>query len=162
MKGFRHLDRIALVVIWLLLALLVGCGGQPPEVVTPAATATAFPTIAVPPATEETPAVGEAAPTATPASTAEVSFSGDVLPILQSRCVSCHGSTRSSGGLRLDSYTAVMAGARSGAVVEAGNAASSLLVDVVSTGRMPPSGQGLSAEEIQIIIDWIDAGALDN
>jgi hypothetical protein len=45
----------------------------------------------------------------------------------------------------------------------AGNGANSPLVKLLqaTSGYMPPSGK-LSDSEIQIIIDWINAGAKDN
>ena len=92
----------------------------------------------------------------------DVSFSGDVLPILQSRCVQCHGPTRVSGDLRLDDYEATMAASESGRSVLPGDAANSLLVELILSGDMPRRGPRLTPAEIQIITDWVNAGAPDN
>ena len=139
-----------------------------PAPATPAETPTEAPPAATPAPTEApavTPLPTEAPadtplPTEPPAEPA-VSFAGDVLPIFQSRCVQCHGATRSSGGQRLDSYQAVMAGSRSGPSVVPGDAEDSSLVRLIVAGRMPPGADNLSPAQIQTITDWINAGALD-
>jgi len=91
-----------------------------------------------------------------------VSFSQDVLPILQGNCSRCHGDSRQSGGLDLSSYTSMMAGGRTGASILPGDAANSLLVQMIASGKMPKSGLKLSSQQIQTITDWINAGAMDN
>lgn len=94
-----------------------------------------------------------------------VTFTKDVLPILQARCSSCHGAA-ARGGLRLDSLANVKrGGAKRGPAVRAGNPnASPLLLTV--TGRMSPKmpqgGPDLSAREIAILTDWIAQGAKDD
>lgn len=88
-----------------------------------------------------------------------VSFSNDVWPIFQANCSGCHGA---SGGLNLASYDTLMAGGRHGMVIVPGDAESSRLVQYVESGRMPPSGNRLSTEEIQTIKDWVNAGAPNN
>ena len=92
----------------------------------------------------------------------EVSFAGDVLPVFEESCTRCHGSSRQSGGLRLDSYAALMAGGKDGAVIVPGDAPSSLLVELITSGEMPRNAAPLPDEQIQAIIRWVDAGALDN
>jgi mono/diheme cytochrome c family protein len=88
-----------------------------------------------------------------------VSFSNDVWPILQANCSGCHGG---SGGLSLASYDSLMAGGRSGAVIIPGNAEDSRLVQYVRSGRMPRGSSRLSDAEVQIIVDWVNAGAPNN
>jgi cell division septation protein DedD len=114
-------------------------------------------TVAAPTEAVDTPtAKSETPPTEEPSSLPAASFSGDVFPLLESRCVQCHGPGRTSGGVRLDSYDAVMA------VVVPGDAAASLLVEVVATGYMPPRGPELLPSEIEIISAWVNAGAPDD
>ena len=100
-------------------------------------------------------------PTGTP-SAGTPTFNKDVLPIFQAKCVVCHGSL---GGWRADSYTSVMTSGTHSPVVIPGNAIDSLLVQKLqgkqtSGSSMPPSGK-LSDAEIQVIINWINAGALE-
>ncbi len=98
-----------------------------------------------------------AAPTAAP-KPAAISFSKDVLPILQSRCVQCHGGARTSAGIDLRTYASLQAAQ----VVTPGKASASKLVEVVVNGLMPKQGPKLTPAEIKTISDWVDAGAPDN
>jgi mono/diheme cytochrome c family protein len=93
----------------------------------------------------------------------EVSFSADVMPIFEADCISCHGSF---GGWDASSYDSVMETGNNAPVVIPGDAENSLLVQKMlgqqSIGSyMPPAGL-LPIDEIQVVIDWIDQGALDN
>ena len=99
---------------------------------------------------------------AAPAPESAISFAGEVLPIFNSRCVQCHGESRTRGGLRLDSYQAAMASSESGPSIVPGDAAHSLLVDLIVSGDMPRRGPTLTPAEIQTITDWVNAGAPDN
>jgi cytochrome c5 len=90
--------------------------------------------------------------------------SARVFPILRRSCVGCHGSQKQSGKLRLDAAEHLLKGGRRGGAVVPGKAAESLVVQRVSAQgeeRMPPEGKGepLSAEEVEAIRKWIDAGA---
>jgi hypothetical protein len=73
-------------------------------------------------------------------------------PILQARCVACHGGT---AGLYLDSYEGAMAGGNLGPAIVPGNAEDSLLVQLQRAGH-PNS---LSARELEWITQWINEGA---
>jgi cytochrome c len=104
----------------------------------------------------------EAAASTPPAMTGEVSYAADVLPIFEANCTRCHGSSRQNGGLRLDSYTALMAGGTDGAVIVPNDAAGSMLVGLVSSGEMPKNRPPLTEAEMALIREWIEAGARDN
>jgi hypothetical protein len=73
-------------------------------------------------------------------------------PILEARCVACHGGT---AGLYLDSYAGAMAGGNLGPAIVPGDADASLLVQLQREGH-PNS---LPANELDWIIQWINAGA---
>ena len=88
-----------------------------------------------------------------------VSFAQQVLPIFAERCAACHGGR---GGLYLDSYEGVMVGGKDGIVIVPGDPEQSLLIKLVSSGSMPKGGAKLAPEQIQLIIDWILAGAPNN
>jgi mono/diheme cytochrome c family protein len=148
-----------ILIIILLVGLLTACGSQPTEA--PASP----PTEEVVPATEAPVATDTSAPAAMteePASTTGVSFANDVLPILQSRCLNCHGGDRLEEGLSMKTYADLMAGSENGLVITAGDAENSLLVELVSTQKMPKRGPKLTPPQVQLIIDWINQGALDN
>jgi hypothetical protein len=97
-----------------------------------------------------------------------VDFGSQVRPILASRCFTCHGpdaETREAG-LRLDTQEGALALLESGehAVVAGQPEESGLLSRVRSQEpgyRMPPEDVGapLTAEELQLLENWIQAGA---
>ena len=91
-----------------------------------------------------------------------------VFRILDQRCVECHEQEDYEGGLILESYEALMKGGENGASIVPGKSAESLLVkylrgEVLKDGKprfMPPGKrEKLAPEEIQLICEWIDAGA---
>ena len=86
-------------------------------------------------------------------------FEHEILPILEARCVACHGETPQSD-LDLRSLAAVLRGGKHGSVIEEGFAEKSILVRQLESGAMPPQGAGepLTRAEIDLIRDWIDAG----
>jgi len=123
-----------------------------------AATATATLTAA------STPTPGAAAVTLAPTGTVttSVSFARDVLPIFTQICVKCHGGEKTQKSLVLKTYADVMQGSENGPVVEPGDAGSSLLVDMIVKGKMPKNGPKLLPGQIQVIVDWVTAGAPNN
>ncbi len=99
-----------------------------------------------------------------------VSYQKDVNPILKERCAACHlagGEGTQKSGFEVSSYDTVMKGTKFGAVIVAGDSASSTLYRLVSgkvdkSIRMPHGEGGLSPEEITVIQNWIDQGAKNN
>ena len=82
--------------------------------------------------------------------------------VFERRCVNCHNGAQKKGGLSLASGKDILAGGESGAVVQPGKPAESLLLDYITGDKpeMPKSGPPLTAEEIAAIKDWIAAGAM--
>ena len=93
---------------------------------------------------------------------ADVSFAKDIMPMMQTSCISCHGGEKTSKGLNLKTFTSLMAGSQFGAVVVPGDAANSKLVQSVQSGKMPKRGAKLMPDQIQLFIDWVNSGAKDN
>ena len=149
-----------ILIVILLAGLLAACGSQPTEAPASPPTEEAVPATEAPVATDTS--APAAQPTEEPASTTGVSFVNDVLPILQSRCLNCHGGDRLEEGLSMKTYADLMAGSENGLVITPGDAENSLLVELVSTQKMPKRGPKLTPPQIQLIIDWINQGALDN
>jgi hypothetical protein len=102
---------------------------------------------------------GEAAEGAAP-----VSFSRDLAPLLQKKCVSCHGPDKAKGKYRLDTFATLMhPGDSQAAPVTAGQPAQSELFRRVtardSDDRMPQKDEPLSGLHIARIERWIAEGA---
>ncbi len=94
-----------------------------------------------------------------------VDFARDVQPILKSRCYSCHDGRKHKAGLRLDVRSSALRGGESGkpAVVPGDSKKSDLIRRITSTDDdevMPPEGERLSAAQVKLLRDWIDAGAV--
>lgn len=152
------------------LLLLAACGGSAPAATdAPAPAATTAPTTESPTATQS-PAqdtaptnTAEPAPTEAAASASgEISFANDILPILESRCINCHGGQRTSEGLDMKSYEALMAGSQNGSVITPGDAASSSFITLSAEGKMPKRGPKLTPAEVQLLTDWVNTGAPNN
>ncbi|APZ95905.1 Planctomycete cytochrome C [Fuerstiella marisgermanici] len=96
---------------------------------------------------------------------ADVDYERDIKPLLREKCAACHGALKQEAGLRLDAAKLIHKGGDSGAVIDVANAANSLLLDRVTEEdadvRMPPEGEGerLTPEQLQLVTDWINAGA---
>ena len=99
-----------------------------------------------------------------PASTsadAKRTFEADVRPILKAHCFHCHGEEgKTEGNLDVRLVRLLVAGGDSGAALAAGKAGDSYLIERLESGEMPPGEKKVSAEELRIIREWIDQGAL--
>jgi mono/diheme cytochrome c family protein len=142
-----------LPVILVIAVFLAACGNPTDTQTTPPAPRTPVPTDKV-----ESPADTQAPP----AAESDVSFSQDIFPILQKSCHQCHGSSRTDANLSLINYDQLMAGGNRGAAIKPGDADNSLLIKLVVTQSMPKVGSKLTPEQIQLITDWVNQGALDN
>lgn len=167
---------IKVVIFSLIIGVVSACGSQP----TAAPIPTAQPTEEIVPAIETSTSLPISTDTAIPVSTdtalatepptatqpavqsVTVSFANDVLPIIQSRCINCHGGEQTEEGLTMLTYADIMAGSDNGPVVIPGDAESSLMTELVSNQEMPKRGPKLTPPQVQIIIDWINQGALNN
>jgi cytochrome c553 len=88
-------------------------------------------------------------------------FEKKIRPLLIERCSSCHGADKQSGGLRLDSVSAIRAGGDQGSPIEPGNPDESLLIKAVRYSdqdfQMPPKGK-IADEEIRLLEEWVRLG----
>ena len=107
-------------------------------------------------------------PSVTSATEETNAWRGVVRPIFEARCVGCHSGRKAKGKLHLDSLGGVRAGGEDGAVVKAGDAASSMMTKRLHLPRddddhMPPARKPqLTAAEIEVLTAWINAGANDS
>jgi len=92
-------------------------------------------------------------------------FARQIFPVLDTKCVACHGTNKEQGGLRLDSYESLMAGGKNGIVIAPRNPDGSLLLQKVTLPPsdphfMPAEGRTpLTPDEISRIRAWVKAGA---
>ena len=92
-----------------------------------------------------------------------VSFQDDILPIFERACTSCHGSL---GGWDASTYQSVISTGDNAPVIIPGDPSNSLLAQKLQGTHtqgdiMPPSGK-LPQAEIELILEWIEAGAENN
>jgi hypothetical protein len=96
-----------------------------------------------------------------------VDFNRDIRPILSDNCFTCHGPDEKPrmANLRLDTREGLLGERPGGAIVAAGDSASSKLYQRLAAGkpalRMPPAhtGKSVSAAQVALIRKWIDEGA---
>ncbi|MDG2223144.1 MAG: PSD1 and planctomycete cytochrome C domain-containing protein [Rubripirellula sp.] len=101
---------------------------------------------------------------AEPSDSAKVDFIKKVQPILAKKCYACHGPDEAESGLRFDQQASAFGEAESGdhAIVAGDIAASELIARIKSDDefeRMPPEGDPVTPEEIEILSGWIEQGA---
>ena len=90
--------------------------------------------------------------------TRTIDFDRDVEPILKANCIGCHSGASPKGQLQLDADADAMR------VIKPGKANESRIIERLegrgNERRMPLGGQPLKTEEIAILKDWINAGAV--
>jgi cytochrome c553 len=87
-------------------------------------------------------------------------FEENVRPILQMRCVRCHGRDKQEAELNLATASGLAKGGESGAALDRDAPGESLMLQRIEAGEMPPEGEPpLAAVEIEIIRRWIESGA---
>ena len=89
-------------------------------------------------------------------------FAHKILPVLKKHCAQCHTGEQKKGGLSLNTRESMLSGGESGAEILSKDAASSELIERVTSKdpdlRMPPEGPGLSDDEIISVKQWVQAG----
>jgi uncharacterized membrane protein len=92
-------------------------------------------------------------------------YTQHINPIWEAKCLSCHGDAQVKGGLRLDTFEALMKGGKDGPVIVPNKPGESLLFKRVTLPAghkqfMPAEGKPpLSKEELMWIKAWIQQGA---
>ncbi|MGE4003758.1 MAG: PSD1 and planctomycete cytochrome C domain-containing protein, partial [Planctomycetaceae bacterium] len=89
-------------------------------------------------------------------------FESRIRPVLVKSCAKCHGATKASQGLRVDTRDALLSGGDSGPAIVPGDAAASLLIRAIRRDhddlQMPPD-EPLSEDVVADFEHWIAAGA---
>ena len=94
-----------------------------------------------------------------------VVYSAIIKPMLEAKCIACHGPNKQKGKLRLDEPTFISKGGEDGAVVIAGKAAESgmikrILLPKENKDHMPPIEKPqLSKQDLELLQWWITTGA---
>jgi len=94
----------------------------------------------------------------------KVDFTQQVKPILESACLSCHGTEKPKGNLQLDTRASALKGGEKGTALVPGKPAESRLYSstVLPPGHediMPPKGSPLTRSQAEILRTWIEQGA---
>jgi formate dehydrogenase gamma subunit len=105
-----------------------------------------------------TPTTTIAGTATTGAAVAGDAWDGAVAALFDPKCTACHGAALQTSGLDLSSYDAALAGGAGGAGIVPGDAAASIIVQIMEAGGHPAV---LSAEEMAQLREWIDAGAAE-
>ncbi len=91
--------------------------------------------------------------------TGDPTYDNSIGALFEARCVECHTTGDAAPkGLDLSTFSATMRGSDNGAVILPGDSANSLLIQVQTEDHF----SNLSEEELEIVIQWIDAGAPEN
>ena len=97
----------------------------------------------------------------TPSVRGAVDYERDIRPILEEHCLDCHGPDKSRAELRVDRRISLLRGGDGGLpAIVPGNAMKSHLLERIGSvdpdERMPPKGDMLSKEEVELLGNWIE------
>jgi mono/diheme cytochrome c family protein len=95
-------------------------------------------------------------PGETPLPQAPDTWQGGIGELFQARCGACHSSVNPLGGLDVSSYQAALTGGKTGPGIVPGEPNTSLVISRQTSGKHPGM---FSAEELQRVLAWIEAGA---
>ena len=87
-------------------------------------------------------------------------FEQEVRLILKTHCFECHGEgEKLKGGLDLRLKKLIVTGGETGPGIVVNDPEKSLLIDKVTTQKMPPGKRKLQSQEIELLKTWISTGA---
>jgi mono/diheme cytochrome c family protein len=88
-------------------------------------------------------------------------FRQRIAPILERRCLQCHGDSTRKGNLSLATASAAFKGGDGGPAIVPGKPGESLLLEMISGEKpaMPRKDKPLSREEVAAVREWIESGA---
>ena len=92
-------------------------------------------------------------------------FEAKIRPVLIESCLRCHGDSKKSGELRIDSREMLLKGGASGAAIVPGKPEESLLIRAIQRQKdvsaMPPEKEkALRPEQVVDFLAWIKTGAV--
>ena len=91
-------------------------------------------------------------------------FETKIRPVLVGTCFRCHGDTKTSGSLRLDSLASLLKGGESGPAIVPGDPETSLLIRAIrrqeDVSAMPPGKDKiLRPDQVADFVAWVKSGA---
>lgn len=89
-----------------------------------------------------------------------VHFETQIAPLLARNCLECHDSATKEGELDLSRKMFALEGGENGKVIHAGKADDSSLWKLIESNAMPKDRDPLTAEQKNLIRQWIDDGAV--
>ncbi len=96
-----------------------------------------------------------------PLATAEIDFAHEVVPLLQTHCIECHGGDEAEGGFSMNTRALVL----EADILEPGKPHDSILMELVLSDdedeKMPPPDKkkaALNPAEVDVLTRWIAAG----
>ncbi|MEO7341580.1 MAG: c-type cytochrome domain-containing protein [Luteolibacter sp.] len=94
----------------------------------------------------------------------KTTYDDHIFPIFQQSCLNCHNPDKTKGGLDLSTFAGALKGSSGGKIVEPGDISTALIICVQQTGehKMPPEGEKLSTDKIDVLKRWIEGGLLEN
>ncbi len=72
-------------------------------------------------------------------------------------CINCHGPNKKSAHVDLSTYESIMN--HPGLVILNADPNDSILIKVIASGDMPPRGATVSPADLDLLKEWISAGA---
>ncbi len=85
----------------------------------------------------------------------DVSYSNDIVPLLDEKCGSCHGASYPEADLNLTDYEVVSQTANNSKIIHRIN------LDLADDQLMPPNSP-LTDCQIDLFTNWVEQGALNN
>lgn len=89
-------------------------------------------------------------------------FDRDLQPVFRQHCYGCHAAGVRMGSLDVETLDGLLRGGNQGPILVPGNARESRLYLILSGAMepaMPMDGKRLSSAELEVVRQWIDAGA---
>ena len=94
----------------------------------------------------------------------KATYDDQAFPIFQQTCLNCHNPDKNKGGLDLSTFTGTLKGGSGGKIVEPGDTGSRLISALTPGAEkpMPPEGEKLTSDKIDVLKRWIEGGLLEN
>ncbi|UCS95681.1 PSD1 and planctomycete cytochrome C domain-containing protein [Echinicola marina] len=94
----------------------------------------------------------------------KIDFNAEIRPIINNKCISCHGGVKQSGEFSLLFESEALSATKSGepAIIPGHAEESEMIKRILHEDpevRMPPEGPPLSQEEVDVLKKWINQGA---